>query len=333
MQRITTDKLYHLTINSEYYPLPPEIVALILRILSIDFAFKNTFKVKSMPLIKLYLSIDWKWMAERGTLTKRISKWCFENLKHQVSDKALTAIGNAVRKEIVKNQEYHIDFTEDFNWASGQFADSGSCFWDGRDEIRFSMMRSKKFLAARFFAKETPTGGYIKLDIKPNPRENKFYVEDNSFYSGIARAWVYQDEIVRGDVKSPIWIVFNGYGIPTKQIATILSSFHGQSIKEIKITNNGKRHGGLYVNGRGYLIGQESLIKDKASFDFGLPYSREEATSDAGVFKTKKALVDRKPKMPNARPRLLIVDDPNVALHGRLRDEVFRLVANRERGN
>lgn len=301
MQNITTDTLYHSTINSEYMPIPDKVIGEIVRLIQINH-LANSPVGQTFGAGKLYREIDWKWMGQRGTLTKRISKWYYEEYKKNLLDVTLTAIGNAVRREIVKNQEYHIDFTKKFNWRDGQFADGGSCFWDSRAEARVKMEESGKFLAVRFF-RENDQGTFIKNTVKINQKENIFYAKDDRYtYSGIARAWAYTDEIVRKDKSYPVWIIFNGYGIATKQIASIIATFHNQSVKRITVTNNSHTHGGLYINGDGYLIGNESLIKDIASFDFGIQYGCEMEDSEARQFKKKEEPLEKQRKAPRPTP-------------------------------
>ena len=303
MQSITTDVLYHSTINSEYVPIPDKVIGEVMRLISLNHI--ANYPVGNMiHTAELYREIDWKWMGQRGTLTKRLNRWYKDSFKRELCDTTLTAIGNAVRREIVKNQEYHIDFTKKFDWRDGQFADAGSCFWDSRAEARIRMEESGKFLAIRFFRQEDQ-GTYIKNAIKTNKKENIFYVEDDRYkYSGIARAWAYTDAIIRKDKSYPVWIIFNGYGIGTKQIANIIATFHNQSVKKIVVTNNQGTHGGLYINGDGYLIGNESIIKDVTSFDFGIHYGCETQNPEAKVF--KKEQLENPRKAPEAGRTVLV---------------------------
>jgi len=288
MQKIATDHLYHLTINSEYIPLSNDVIVEIIKAVAIDMIANAPTVLSHFSMDTLYREIDWRWMADRGTLVRRISKWFYEHKLTAVSPVGLSAVGNIVRKHIVKNQEYHIDFTNKFDWRAGQFADSGSCFWDGREAIRGNMEKSGKFLAVRFF-REEDHGTFIKGVARVDTKLSRFYAKDDRYtYTGIARAWICQENITHKGVTSPVWIVFNGYGIATKQIATIVAAFHNQSIKKIAITNNGSKHGGLYTNGDGYLVGPESLIKDKETYDFGVPFRNEIPVSKASTFETTK---------------------------------------------
>lgn len=284
MQKIKKNHLYNLTINSEYIPLDPTIILEILKVVTADYIVNGRFSLIRVPTDYFYASIDWKWMGQRGTLPKRIARWCYEELNHKLSEKTIAEIGNIVRKDLVKSKTYYIDFVDTFDWKAGQFADSGSCFWDGRSAIKRSMEKDGKFMAIRFF-KEVKADPYIKLKPEVDHSKGRFYVQDYSYFTGIARAWIYRTTVPYRNKEHEVFVVFNGYGIPTKQISSILSHFTGESLKEISLLNNGSLHGGLYFNGRGYLIGSESFIKDKDEYDFGVPYKLERASGEVRKFK------------------------------------------------
>jgi len=271
MQEITTDKLYHLTINSEYTPLPDSTISKVIAVMMIEHMHNMHKSSGFFAPAKFYRDIEWRWMADRGSLTRRISRWYNDQYSMNISPISLSAIGNIVRDEILKNQDYHIDFTSRFNWNDGDFGDSGSCFWSSNVRARDGMQQSGKFIAVRFF-KRSDYGKNYPGHLTVSPSRHMFYTEENRYaYSGYARAWICKEFIPLKDKLYPVWILINGYGVATKQIASIVAAFHNQSVKPIYVTNNTNLHGGLYINGKGYLIGPESLIKNQSQYDFGVP--------------------------------------------------------------
>lgn len=150
---------------------------------------------------------------------------------YKISADQKNLIGNIVNGHITDIDSYEFDFTDHFNWHAGDFGDSGSCFWGAHSGAR-EMMQDNDFLAVRFY---------------------------NKFGGGFARAWVC---IVNDDSA----IVFNGYGLETKQIAQILGQYTDKPIKEVRLENEGQDNGTLWINSNGYAIGDFP----HSSYDFDI---------------------------------------------------------------
>lgn len=167
-----------------------------------------------------------------GTFPKRVAKWLYQKHGIKLSAQQLSIIGNKVSAHCERNIQYTFDFTSSLDWDAGDFGDDGSCFWSCRAGAR-DMLEENGGKAVRF------------------------YTDDGR---GYARAWL-----------APVdngWIVFNGYGLESLQIARILSHYWGAYYKKARLVNNGETCGVLWVNrGQGYIIANQSDCKD--SYDLG----------------------------------------------------------------
>ena len=285
------NKLYELRINSEYSDLSNDIIAEITKTVITDFIFNSEDPFKSFPIYSFIGDVDWRWMSNRGALPKRISKWFKDNLNMYLTSDTLTSIGNIARKTILKDQIYYFDFTDEICWKQGNFGDHGSCFMRENPgettPITKAMSEDERFFAIRLFRQHNHT--LIKQE---NSEEKNIYYSDNiHWYSGISRALICNDnvEVLRKGVKIeyPLFIVFNGYGLSTFQIAGVVTKFLGTSSKRIQIANNKKVTGGLYVNNHGIVVGAEDIISSIVSYDFGLKYQFSEKVPVGGFSKVR----------------------------------------------
>ena len=300
------DSLYHLTINSEYIPLDPPTISKIINAIIVDFRVQ--YGLKEFDYIHLFKNVEWKWMGVRGNLTKRISKWYYEQYKAKLLQETSTAIGNIVRAMIVKNQDYHYDFTQHLSWDKGDFGDRDSCFCKGgmNERIPFEMMKNPRFYAVRFY-REISKDGPIEEDMWGN-EQKRFYTNDKFRYEGMSRAWPVKDEVSvkvgDKDTTSPFYIIFNGYAMSTKSIASILASSFGCAYQPVKASNNKGLHGGLYLNDDlSYIIGEEAVIKNIERYDFGLPYAQEDSIKKSQIImKGSPELKDFEIKKPKPIP-------------------------------
>ena len=278
------NKLYEFRLNSEYTDLPKATIQRITKCVTADYIMQGKYLQKPFPYHSFSAEIEWRWMATRGALTKRIAKWLKDNADTTLLDTTKTAIGTVVRDSITKNQDYYFDVTTDLQWQAGNFADGNSCFYTTADRkgIPKAMMAENRFAAVRFFKRYNNALLKRKTD-EPN---NIYYADDNYYYQGISRAYICFDAYRLNNVKMykmfdlyqniPLMVVFNGYGFSTKLIASILSSFTGLQTKRISITNNQKVTGGLYVNDGGFLLGDTEAIKLIKSYDFGVKWGSED---------------------------------------------------------
>lgn len=280
----TLDQLYHLTINSEYVALDGVTIREVMEAVRLDLAVQKSWQEKFL-YHDLYRSIEWKWMSERGVLAKRIAKWYHDTYSLKLLPETSTAIGSIVRKTILKDQVYHFDFTQNFDWNSGGYGDSGSCFMSNghRSDILKSMRTDKRFHAVRFF-------DACESDEKINPVFGLKYREEKILYKGHSRAWLVKDQVkvpVGGKdniVSDDIWIIFNGYGLGTKTISSVLSSAFGLAFHPVVVTNNKGIHGGLYLNDdKCYILGEHGVIKNIEHYDFGLPHGNEESAGTSKI--------------------------------------------------
>lgn len=196
---------------------------------------KNLLIYWDMPA----LPSDWAWVWKVGgkgeyvgTFPKRVAKYLYQKHGRKLSSTQLGELGTEVSTHCERNKSYTFDFTDSFDWDAGDFGDDGSCFWSCR------------------------TGAREMLEVN-GARAVRFYDKDGE---GYARAWV-----------APVdngWIVFNGYGLESLQIARILSHYWGAYYKRAMLVNNSEDSGVLWINGgAGYVIADQADCKD--SYDFG----------------------------------------------------------------
>lgn len=192
----------------------------------------------SLPL----LPEDWKytWIVTGkapyvGTFPKRISKFYYKNFGIKCPTEFLTNIGNIARTHSSEQKTYSFDFTNEFDWESGDFGDGGSCYFGGRSGAR-QMISEADGLAVRFF---------------------------DSNGNGLARAWI----LPHGNIH----VFFNGYGMQLVTIVRVIATWAGLSYVKVTVTNRGRSNDTLWINGdSGYVMGETSIIEDIQDVDFDL---------------------------------------------------------------
>jgi hypothetical protein len=186
---------------------------------------------------------DWEWVwlvskgAYVGTMPKRVAKYYFKahGLKCPVA--LLSEIGNVARAHAADSLVYEFEFVDEFDWEDGDFADGGSCYW-GDHAGALQMLKEHGSLAILFY---------------------------DDANAGRGRAWVVP--------LAACYVVFNGYGFngsATLTVARVLALFLDVTYKQIQLTNDGKTHGVLWINGGGgYLVGAQADIAGIDAHDFG----------------------------------------------------------------
>lgn len=195
---------------------------------------------------------NWQWKTQVGgkgeyvgSLSKRIAKFMYQEHKTKLSNDLLGKIGSVIGQHTNKQTEYTFDITKYFDWHSGDYGDSGSCYWGCRTLAR-EKLQDAGCLAIRFYDKEG---------------------------CGYARAWLYPTD----DEKK--YIVFNGYGEESVNIARILSEFLSLSYRRITLENEGNDSGLIWINsGMGYAIGKEEDVNGFSYYDLKIDAS--ECTCD-----------------------------------------------------
>lgn len=166
---------------------------------------------------------DFRWMSNSGAFPRRVSKWLHEQ-GIKMSDYEKESLGNLVRTFTFKKSAYTYEFTNDLNWKSGGFGDSGSCFWNGKQWAR-TVMTHNGCLAVRFY-------------------------EDGL---GWGRAW-----IVFSPKHPKLIFVINAYpkSFGLDQAALVLSLHLNMKYKPVSLVNNGTwKDGTLWINqGRGIVM-------------------------------------------------------------------------------
>jgi len=196
-----------------------------------------------------------KWMEKKGgTLPKRIgsylAKQCKAKLKeiddtqgltdddrarlrdntkasHTIKPETLARIGDIAREKCPKTTDYVMEVIQGkYDWRSGDFGDSGSCYWGGRESARYQLETQHNAFAVRFY----------QCDDEARKGKSLSSV-------GVGRCWI----VVRDGVAC----LFNAYG-PTQllTIARILAAKAGGTYKNIGCLSNEESYDGtLYING------------------------------------------------------------------------------------
>ena len=116
------------------------------------------------------------------------------------------------------------------------------------------------FRAFRLFHKGKKVAGIV-----PKRIQKTYHETDDDYYTGLARCWVRK---VKEDGKE-FYVVFNGYGMEISKFATILSSYLGLEMKEVRSFNRDDVQEFLFVNSsRAMLVGKPEVIKDLKEYDF-----------------------------------------------------------------
>jgi len=200
---------------------------------SSDELWKQTNVDRHLPYVLSGLPDDWSytWLVTGrgeyvGTFPKRIAKYYYQTHKIKMPSSILSQIGNIAKDHSSDIATYEFDFTDTFDWQSGDYGDSGSCYWGSYSSAK-ELLSSNGGLAIRFY-------------------------KDNQ---GYGRAWIMPH--------NECYYLFNGYGLQLVSIARILSSFLNLSYKAIRISAiryiyiNG---------GNQYVVGDVSAIADITSY-------------------------------------------------------------------
>lgn len=296
------DKLFQFSPTPDQIQTSNTVIEGIIDLVSEEFHKKQK---GILDIVALYLTTDWVWKTNTGSLTKRLSKWYHTHYKDDMSEDTLTKIGNIFHKEIPKSQRYIFDITKTFNWNAGDFADSGSCFWGSNARARTKMQCTDGYYAIRFFKPSEVPHPRLKvpdtIDKGTHPSSSRFQeerflkslrdmnrhypvksMENERFeyfntYTGYARAWLYTSKwstkVNNITIELPIIIIFNGYGIQTNLIASIFAEAMQLPVRRLTIKNEGVASGYLYVNDVGYVIGDPKVTDQVNVFDFKLKFA------------------------------------------------------------
>ena len=169
----------------------------------------------------------------RGKLPNRLGALFKKEHDIKLTPEQRTVIGNLAKMHMVPDEKYVFDFTDKFDWDSGDFGDRGSCFW-GENNLARKVMMEQDVIAIRF---------YNVLDY------------------GKARAWLYL-------LDDKVWILFNAYGaLTTQAIARIFAKHLTQDTDEqwdycgLKwLTVSGDDEGLVYINAYPQVIFMEDSI-------------------------------------------------------------------------
>lgn len=288
--KLINDTIYEHTIPPTYQVYDQSTIRKIIAILAGAWFDKHK-PWESPDWYELY-KVSWRWEIPRyGYFTQRIAKFAKEYWNLNLSSNVITNIGNVAAINADPTGPIYFDITQDLTWKSGDFGDSGSCFWSNRKETRSAMMKEGNFYALRIFQREVKvksknTVGFSFSGFSEDPYKKKVFKEDKDYrYYGLGRSWLYETTIKikvkekkNQDIIIPILIIFNSYGLSIQEQSLILTSFLEKQRSPITLTNKGKNHGGLYFNGAGYVIGPAAFVQAIKHYDFSIDNEFDKAS-------------------------------------------------------
>ena len=198
-----------------------------------------------------------------GSFCKRVAKYFYKEHNLKILNTHLGLLGSLISNHINKNDTYILEYTHNLDWKAGDFGDDKSCFWTGHQTARRSLKNGNAW-AVRFYE------NMISLnDCYSCSTDVEFSLGSTiSRLKGFARAWICHTN--KG------YVVFNGYGLETSDIARIVAHQLNLSYQQINLTNRGETQELIYINGNsngkgnGFLIGHESVISNQNTVDLDL---------------------------------------------------------------
>ena len=172
------------------------------------------------------LNYDFNVVNTHGKLIKRIGKLIKQYYGVEITKypHLVGSLGDIIRDHTISNNVFW-DITNQFNWESGDFGDSGSCYWTCRTKARDILEK---------------TGAFALRTYCSNMHKNS---------NGRSRVWLYPLPQYNG------YGLFNAYGGSLGEHATILDQIltsHNieHYIKEnVQFTVNGTGSGLIWING------------------------------------------------------------------------------------
>jgi len=265
MTEIPTNEIIEFGLNSDNIKLDDATIDSIM-VMVFEEVKKIDTPFTTIGIATLKTEIDWQWKTDRGTLPKRIDNWFYKKTNTSLDAQIVSQIGNLARAKVPKDQKYWFDINTTFDWRQGDFGDHGSCFFSSNPTVMGSlklpgwqldvMRNDDRFQAIRFFKPIEKKNTTLSWD------DNHFYEDEDKFYIGLSRAWIW-NSFIKG--KKP-WGVpeetystktfFNGYGLTTESISHVFSAYVEKAYKYVSIKETD-----LYINNNGYIVGDPKVIE------------------------------------------------------------------------
>jgi hypothetical protein len=190
---------------------------------------------------------DLSWVNENGKLPKRLIKRIKECYNVKLTNSLCGIIGDYLGKiadDKLSDSAAYIDFTNCFNWNSGDFSDDGSCYWSDRKSARDTLEHYNS-LAMRFY---------------------------DNYDNGIGRVW-----IVRYNNCGILYNCYHDKSLQLNDCFKYLKSFWYKNFneilygKKIELSNLGRESSFLYINsGSGLLFSTTPINDNLNSIDLRL---------------------------------------------------------------
>lgn len=211
------------------------------------------------------LPSDWRWdwtLSSKqskelrtpyvGTLSKRISKYYYNEYDRELNKSQIDAIGVYAKEAENDATKYYFQFVNSFNWDAGAFGDDNSCYFV-RSRMPLTVLEQNNILSVCFyreFDKTSQRSGTRPYQIMEYEKRNRKNMDDFNYRIhsefGLGRAWVRQNFPENG-----MMTLFNGYGFTGDsllKISRVLSTYFSTSYKQVIAYNQGRMNGIVYVN-------------------------------------------------------------------------------------
>ena len=125
-------------LSDKFYRLPhPQKRHILTKLYDV---WSNLYPTAYFPVYEL-LKLEWVWRGQNGrTLPQRIATVLRQF--NYIPESVLGEIGDSIRTAIPVEQNVLYDIVDKFNWEAGDFGDGGSCFWEGRIQVRQEIGRA-----------------------------------------------------------------------------------------------------------------------------------------------------------------------------------------------
>jgi hypothetical protein len=233
-------------------------------------------------------SISWDWLVSKGRIAgsfpKRIAKW-LKSMDIKADSNILGTIGSLFQENIEnESRTFYLDYANRIDWSSGDYGDSGSCFWNCHASAKDTLNEYDDFTALRMY----------EVDQRQHYNYDLGEYETTYVLSGSGRCWMIIDTPRANQL-----IIFNAYSKKVDErwqdqnkyrlidFARFLATLYGLSYKKIGLCNNGEKSGDLWINhkdnnetqyGDGYIIGDWSSIENIENYDLEIDTETENIT-------------------------------------------------------
>jgi hypothetical protein len=208
----------------------------------LDTLINASFEKRYLPgvyeAISKYMADNNVYVQEEGSIdtfkfediggarpTRQLSQYLYEKYKIHLAEQHISWVGNIVDRYTLYRESIIFSITNSFDWDSGDFGDSGSCFW-GDCEDHKELLEASGGMAFRIHDPDCPR-----------------------LSEGLGRCWLYPTR------ESGFITAFNGYGINLTRLTNYMSAYFNLLFRDIRLSSS------IFINNdHGVLLGTGKRI-------------------------------------------------------------------------